>query len=65
MSPTLSFLLGFACAGLVSFGLALGYYLRARKRVRSIKAAILEYQRASRTVGEATAAIFPKPNPNQ
>lgn len=61
MTPTLSFLCGFLCAGVLCCILASWYYVRARRRVRSIARAIEDYQQANALVGDAVKRTFVEP----
>lgn len=54
------FLLGFITAGALCASLVAIYYVRARKRVRSIQQAIKTYQESSKAVNAATKDIYEK-----
>lgn len=60
MHPVVIFTLGFASGALPLSALILIYYVRARRRVREIKAAIENYQKASRVVGDSCNRVFGK-----
>jgi len=57
-----NFLIGFAAASLLWASAAAFYYLRARRRVQSIQAAIRDYHKATRTVNAACDTIYANPN---
>lgn len=60
MSSPTAFLVGWMCgAGLMTVIIVV-YYVRARKRVASIKAAIHRYQEATKTVSTAADAAYGK-----
>lgn len=63
MSGLTSFLAGFLTAAVICAGLAMAYYLRARKRVDSIKAAIKRYQEAQAVVGESVNKVYADKQP--
>ena len=44
------FLLGFLSSSILFLALIVAYYVRAKRRVRSIQSAIEQYQKASATV---------------
>ena len=48
-----NFLLGFLSSSVLFLALVIAYYLRAKRRVRSIQAAIEQYQKANAAVGGA------------
>lgn len=52
------FLLGFLCAFALSAGAAVAYYVRAYRRVQSIRRKIEEYRSATSTVGEVCDKVF-------
>lgn len=60
MTNSLAFLLGFLSSSALFFTLILLYYIRARKRVRSIQAAIERYEQARKVVGQAVNQTFAK-----
>lgn len=60
MTSTTAFLLGFLLAGSLCSALALAYYLRALRRVKSIKSAITRYQSAQKLVSQACDDLCPK-----
>lgn len=53
MTPLNAFLFGFACGAVPLAGLIEFYLVRARRRVRAIRASIQRYQAATKVVGEA------------
>lgn len=60
MSNELWFLVGF-CSGVVPCAvLAVAYYVRALRRVRSIQRKVEEYHRAQREVSKACDRVYPK-----
>lgn len=58
--PFLIFLLGFLAGFVPVAGAVVWYYLRAKKRVASIQAAIRRYQEATRSVGNAANVVYGK-----
>lgn len=52
------FLLGFLCSSVLFLALIVAYYVRARRRVRSITEAIGRYQQSKQTVGAACDAVY-------
>lgn len=60
MNAPLCFLLGFLSAAALSSVLAVAYYVRARRRVERIKAAIENFQQARKTVGAACDKVYSK-----
>lgn len=64
MSGLTSFLAGFLTAAVMCAGLAVAYYMRARKRVDSIKAAIKRYQEAQAVVGESVNKVYSVETPS-
>lgn len=63
MTPHFYFALGFLCSFVMCAGLAGLYYSRAKRRVESIKAAILQSQAAQRAVSQACDRAYPKSTP--
>ena len=53
-----NFLLGFLSSSVLFLALIVAYYLRARRRVRAIQAAIAKYQAATMTVGQAANKVY-------
>lgn len=59
-NPFLIFCAGFASGSVPLIAFIVIYYVRARRRVASIKAAIQRYNEATRTVGAATEKTYGK-----
>jgi hypothetical protein len=56
----MQFLLGFIAASILWLALGLLIYLRARRRVQSVKAAIHRYKQAQHVVGQAVNDVYKK-----
>lgn len=56
----MQFLLGFIAASTLWLALGLLIYLRARRRVQSVKAAIHRYKQAQHVVGQAVNDVYKK-----
>jgi hypothetical protein len=59
MNPVLAFAFGVLFSFVICGGLAGLYYARARRRVASIKAAIIRQQQAAQVVGRACDRAYP------
>lgn len=57
----LIFCLGFVLGFVPLAVLIVTYYVRARRRVRKIQTAIIEYQKATREVQTASSKVFDNP----
>lgn len=53
-----NFLLGFLSSSCLFMAMILAYYIRARRRVKSIQAAIEQYQRAQAEVTHACDKVY-------
>jgi hypothetical protein len=60
MSAPIAFLLGFLCAFAICFVLVALYYMRAKRRVRAIRDAFDNHQKASKVVGSACDKVYAK-----
>lgn len=60
MDNIIAYSLGFLSASVLFTAFIVVYYIRAKRRVASIKAAILKFQEASKVVGEAADRAYPK-----
>lgn len=56
----MQFLLGFLAASTLWISIAILIYLRARRRVQSVKAAIHRYKQAQHVVGQAVNDVYKK-----
>lgn len=60
MNDYLIFCLGFVLGFVPLATMIVVYYVRARARVRKIQTAIIEYQKATKSVNAATSKVFDK-----